>query len=160
MRFSVFFVFVFAIFTVFSPPARAGIWDKFVCWWVPCGGDTDFTRPYLEDGKTPHNIQSANDDWEPQDWIDETRTAQDVMSGLYDAGIITDQGHGWLGREIKIEVGQGFMRLGARDKRRAIRFTDYVSGYTRAVPDAAIPIYHKASGEQIGLYTAEGLQLQ
>jgi hypothetical protein len=150
------------VFTGFSVPAKAAFWDNLICWFTPCtgSGSENFTRPYLEDGKKPHNVQHADDDWVPADWVDEQHSKQQVMSGLYSAGIITDQSRNVLNNQPEIEVGQGFMRLSGQEKRRVIQFVDYVSGFTKADPAATILIHHKASGDQVGYYNAEGLILQ
>lgn len=162
MRFPAFLVLFAVVFTGFSIPAKAGLWDDIVCWFTPCTGSGSevFTRPYLEDGKKPHNVQHVDDDWVPEDWLDERHNKQQVMSGLYRAGIITDQSRDFRNNQPEIEVGQGFMRLSGQEKRRVIKFVDYVSGFTKADPDATIEIYHKASGDKIGYYNAEGLILQ
>lgn len=161
MRFySCFLLFLFGFLTV-SLPAHAAWGDKIKCWLMPCtgSGDKEFSRPNLEDGKIPHNVRWADDDWTPQDWIDEEHTAQDVMSGFYQAGIITDQDVEGPG-QVRVEVGQGFMRLSSLEKRRVIRFVDEVEGYTKQAPNGIILLYHKASGDSIGSYNAEGLSLQ
>ncbi len=174
MRIFALSVLIFLGFSAFPAPARANILTdnvitetvgdflgKVTCWLVPCtgSGDEEFTRPNLHDAKTPHNIQFANDDWTPEDWVDETHTAQDIVSGFYDAGIITDQSPGMFGKP-EIEVGQGFMSLSDRDKTRVIRFVDHVSGFTKREKGGAVVISHAASGDNIGIFTSEGLQLQ
>ena len=153
----------FLVFGAFSTPARAGFWDDFKCWFIVCeGGDEEYTRPELEDGKAPHNTEFADDPWTPQEWINAKGSATAVVDGFYKAGIVTDQSSegNWSGGAPVIEVGQGFMRLSGRDKRRVIKFMDETFKMTDTSPAHTILIRHKASGDSIGVYTLEGLQLQ
>lgn len=161
MRFFLPLSLILLSFLAFPGSAKADWVDDVVCWFLPCTGSGDevFVRPNLEDGKTPHNVRWADDDWKPEDWVDEEHTAQDVMSGFYRAGIITDQDVRGPGN-VSVEVGQGFMRLSNLEKRRVIRFVDWVGGYTSGAPNGVIVLYHKASGDSIGSYNAEGLYLQ
>jgi hypothetical protein len=162
MRNSAILTLLVIVFTGFSAPAHAGFWGDIMCWFTPCTGNGSeyFTRPYLEDGKKPHNIANADDDWVPEDWLDEKHDKQQVMSGLYASGIITDQSRDFVSGQPEIEVGQTFMKLSEQEKRRVIKFVDYVSGFTKTDPNATIEIYHKASGDPVGYYNAEGLVLQ
>lgn len=70
MRF--FFVFqVFALFMMAFLPINAqakSFWEYGEYIWGP--PNRDFTRPYLEEAKLPHNSRWAEDAWAPQDWID------------------------------------------------------------------------------------------
>lgn len=162
MRFLRFFVLFLTVLTVYASPVRAAWFSEITCAFYPCSGGGDFDRPYLYDGKTPHNSQFDNDAWVPQDWIDaKGGSAQEVVSGFYRAGIVTDQYTTLYSLSPVIEVGHGFMHLSGQDKRRVIEMVDYVGQYTAQKPGQTVLIYHKASGDEIGTYNAEtGLQLQ
>jgi hypothetical protein len=161
MRFFALSTLILLGFTTFATPAQAkGFWYDLKCGFIVCesSGDQEFTRPELEDGKTPHNIQHE-EDWSPQEWIDSKGSATAVVDGLYEAGIITDQWTHYRTGVPIIEVGQGFMRLGGKDKRRVMEFMDYTYKLTEKY-NGTILIEHKASGDSIGVYTKEGLTLQ
>lgn len=116
-------------------------------------------QPHLEDAKTPHNVQWRDDDWQPQDWIAERGSAKAVMDGLYDAQIVTGQ---YTDRGVPVlEVGQGFMDLSGRDKRRVVKFVDHAFSVTANSPSGVFYVYHMADDNNpIGVYGRDGLQLQ
>lgn len=121
---------------------------------------SDFVRPYLEEAKLPHNSRWADDEWSPQDWIDSRGgNAVNVVNGFYEAGIISDQ---YIDDDIPVlEVGQGFLELGAQDKRRVVAFIDEVFGVTKYGDPAVIMIYfHDKKETPVGVFNAQGLQLQ
>lgn len=116
----------------------------------------DPVRPYLEEGKIPHNSQWADDQWSPQDWIEDRGSAKAVMDGLYSSGIITDQ---YTEDGIPVlEVGQRFLELSDQEKRRVASFVDVVFGITRQ--SGLYLIYFHKNDIPVGLFTVEGLQLQ
>lgn len=162
MRFSVFLPLFFVIFAAFPVPAHASFLKDLTCWFMPCTGSGDevFTRPELEDGKTPHNTQFADDPWTPQEWIDSRGSVSAVVDGFYKAGIVTDQSRHWRTGVPILEVGQGFMRLSGQDKRRVAKFMDYTFQNSEGY-GGTYTLRHKASGDSIGIYnTDRGLQIQ
>lgn len=135
-----------------------GVLGKNFIWGVP---EHPGVKPYLEDAKLPHNSRWADDEWEPQDWIESRGgNPMNVINGFYDAGIITDQ---YFDDDIPVlEVGQTFIELGAKDKRRVVAFIDDVFGVTQNTKAGVIVIYldHKGGDVPIGEFNKNGLQLQ
>lgn len=117
----------------------------------------DPVRPYLEEGKLPHNSQWEDEAWAPQDWIDARGgSAKAVIDGFYQAGIVTDQ---YTDDEIPVlEVGQAFLDLSDQDKRRVAMFIDDTFGITQQ--SGLFLIYFRSNDTPVGLFTKEGLQLQ
>lgn len=141
---------------VFSKPVNATeLWDYFI-WGMP---NHDEVRPYLEEAKIPHNSQWADDEWSPQDWIDSMGgNPMNVIQGFYDAGIITDQ---YFDDEKPVlEVGQTFLDLGSKDKRRVVAFVDEVFGVTKFNGAGTIFILFHEDDLPIGEFNKDGLQLQ
>jgi hypothetical protein len=161
MRFFTLLTLLFVVFAAFPAPAHAGFWKDLKCWFIICTGSGDevFTRPELEDGKTPHNIQFADDPWTPQEWIDSRGSVSAVVDGFYKAGIVTNQSRHWRTGVPILEVGQGFMRLSGQEKRRVAKFMDYTFENTEGYGGTYL-LRHAASGDSIGVYNTEGLQLQ
>ncbi len=125
----------------------------------PNNKDHSEVQPYLEEAKTPHNIQWDDDDWTPEDWIASRGTAKNVMDGFYASDIITRQFVGTNDIPV-LEVGQGFMQLSTHEKRRVVVFVDHVFEVTASSPNGSFFIRHARSGDAVGLYTRQGLQLQ
>jgi len=115
-------------------------------------------RPYYEDSKIPHNVQWDYEGWNPQSWIADKGSAKAVMDDLYAGKIITKQ---YIDDEIPIlEVGDGFMDLSTREKRRVAAFVDHVFGVTKTSPNGTFIVKRAGADDPIGLYTKHGLQLQ
>ncbi len=132
---------------------------SFHCWFSPCAGNEEFTRPYLEGAKIPHNSQFAEDDWTPAEWNESAGGPEQVMAGFYRNGVVTRQYY--RGDASVLEVGQGFMRLSGQEKRRVVRYIDDAFGLTTSSSSGAFLIVHAESGEKVGIYSPqEGLQLQ
>ncbi len=142
--------------------ARDSIW----------GAPQDYTvRPFLEEAKLPHNSRWADDEWSPQDWIDSRGgSVVAVVDGFYRADIVVDQ---YVDDDVPVlEVGQGFLDLGAQDQRRVVAFMDEVFGVTKfATPGIILVLFHRqdkswlhglieGDTERIGVFDANGLQLQ
>jgi len=158
MRFCLVFLSFFLISTVFPPDAHAvrqkGIWG----WLSDDFNPENFNDPYLRDGQTPHAYQWDFGDWNPQDWIDARGSAESVIKDLYKAQIISEQSEE---DNIPIlEVGQAFLNLSSEDQSKIVYFFDYVYGITYRDPAAVIHLEHEDTNKRIGLYTAQGLQLQ
>ena len=119
---------------------------------------SDLVRPYLRTAKIPHNSQWADDQWTPQDWIDDRGSAEAVIDGFYASEIITDQYS--EGETPVLEVGQRFLDLSPQDKRRVVGFFDDVFGVTGGAPDGAMLIYFHNDDEHVGVFNKDGLQLQ
>ena len=169
MRFSyIFHSLSFALILLMAPSAMAlddqdtevksdgagrfweGIWKR------PKGTQV---RPYLDEAKLPHNSQWAEDDWTPQDWVDARGGSPfNVIDGFYRADIITDQK---FDKDVPVlEVGQGFLRLSAKEQRRVLAFIDDTYGVTSGSEAGVIEICLDHEGDIIGLFDKDGLQLQ
>ncbi|MCB9983886.1 MAG: hypothetical protein H6861_09490 [Rhodospirillales bacterium] len=166
MRFILVFQFFIAVLVLnsgagFATSARDYIWGP---------PQKDFVRPFLEEAKLPHNARWADDEWSPKDWIDSRGgSVKAVVDGLYRADIVADQ---YVDNDIPVlEVGQGFLELGAQDKRRVIAFMDEVFGVTKfSTPGVILIVFHQDKSwlhdlledndERIGFFDANGLQLQ
>jgi len=161
--FIVFQVFIMFLGVVLAPDSASagdvgraiGNFTKYI-WGPP---QSDVVRPYLEDAKIPHNARWADDEWSPKDWVDARGgDAVAVVNGFYSAGIIADQ---YFDDDVPVlEVGQGFLDLGAQDKRRVVAFMDEVFGVTKFAETPVILIYFHKRDKPIGVFTAQGLQLQ
>lgn len=131
--------------------------------WVWPFSSGDFTRPYLEDGKTPHNSQWEQDSWQPEDWIKARGTQEDVLNDLYAAGIIKEQ---YMDDDLPVlEVGRNFIRLSDKDKNHVAKFVDHAFGITAGNEKAMYLIELEnpswlGSNYPVGVYTRSGLQLQ
>lgn len=159
MRFPVFLAVFGAILSLGGASAHAEPKWGPLPWVFPYWGvdQEQMVRPMLEDAKTPHNSQWDNDPWTPQDWIESRGGPQAVMSGFYNTGVIIDE---YTDDDMPVlEVGQNFMRLSQEDKRHVVAFVDYVHGHTKN-SGKTINIVHRASGDLVGVYSADGLQLQ
>ena len=159
-NFVIFQVFTALFLTVFMPisghASSLRELGKYI-WGPP---RSEYVRPYLEEAKLPHNSRWADDEWSPQDWIDSRGgNAVNVVNGFYEAGIISDQ---YMDDDIPVlEVGQGFLELGAQDKRRVVAFIDEVFGVTKHGNPPVIMIYfHDRKETPVGVFNAQGLQLQ
>jgi hypothetical protein len=131
--------------------AQAGPKPSIFFWW-PGHWEQDLSRLYLEDGKTPQPGQWENDAWRPVDWVVGAGGAQAMMDALYREDIIRDR-YEDDGLAV-VKVGQGFMQLSGRDKRRVAAFVDAVCGY------GTFELRHYRKETPLGLYTPYGLQLQ
>jgi hypothetical protein len=151
MRFVLFLQVVAMILA--AGPAGAQSIGKYI-WGPP---NTDPVRPYLEEAKLPHNSQWADDQWQPEDWIKARGgSAKAVIDGFYNAGIITDQ---YTDDDIPVlEVGNRFLELSDQDKRRVAMFVDDTFGITRK--SGLFLIYYNRHDTPVGVFTAQGLQLQ
>ena len=152
----IFQVFVILGLCIFLPgAAQASDMGDYI-WGPP---STDIVQPYLEGAKIPHNARWADDVWSPQDWIDSRNgNALAVVNGFYTAEIVTDQ---YFDDDVPVlEVGQGFLELGAQEKRRVVKFMDEVYGVTAFAETPVILIYFYKGDELVGVFTEEGLQLQ
>ncbi len=158
MRFIVFFhmFIVFLAFPVHYASAELS-WGKAgqYIWGPP---NHDETRPHVDEAKIPHNSQWADDGWDPQQWIDDRGSAEAVINGFYNSGIVTDQ---YFDEDIPVlEVGQPFMDLSAQEQGRVSAFFDYVYHVTDKSERRSFLVYYHKNNEPLGVFTPSGLQLQ
>lgn len=153
MRFiKVFQLVIIALTAGITLPAQAQI-GKYI-WGPP---NTNPVRPYLEEGKMPHNSQWSDHGWTPADWVaSRGGSTKAVIDGFYSSGIVTDQ---YTDDDIPVlEVGQRFLDLSDQDKRRVTMFIDDAFKITQQ--NGLFLIYFKKYDTPVGLFTAQGLQLQ
>ncbi|MFP4313147.1 MAG: hypothetical protein ACLFR0_02360 [Alphaproteobacteria bacterium] len=157
---------VFVLFGATQANATPKPW--YWSWWPSHWDDQDF-MPHLRDPKLPHNTQWQsglynNEDWHPENWIRAKGSIRDVLDGFYKNDIIREQD---VDGDIPVlVVGDGFMNLSGREKRRVATFIDYAFQVTTAAPAGMYSIYYYRTdtlfgrGNPIGAYTSAGLQLQ
>lgn len=154
MRFSGFFTVFMGLLLLASSPAQArSWWDYIFPPPVP-----EFDKPYLNEAKIPHNSRWDNDTWTPEGWAMGAGSAEYMMQDLYAANIITDQ-YEDDGAPV-LEVGRTFMQLSQQDQLHVVKFVDSVFNITKSAPAGMFYIYQEETEKPIGLYSAEGLQLQ
>ena len=127
-------------------------------WWPSHWENLTF-KPYLEHPTQPQNSQWDEKTWEPADWAAQRKGGSDqVIQGFYNSGILNDQ---YVENDVPVlEVGPGFYRLSGYDKRRVMRVVDDYYKITSNHGNAIFTVADWRSHEPIGLYTANGLQLQ
>ncbi len=127
-------------------------------WWPGHWKNLDFERPYLYDGKTPHNSQWDHRQWLPGDWTIQRESGLKLIDSWYISGIIRDQ---YIKQDVPVlEVGSAFYDLGGYDKRRVVQTIDTVYGITGRKKNGIFRIRDGNSGDFIGLYSRRGLMLQ
>ncbi len=140
--------------TVAHAEPKPWIWS----WW-PSHWDNMTFKPYLEEPKEPHNNQWSHKNWEPADWsAQEENGARDVIQGFYTAGILQDQ-------QIKddvpvLVVGPNFYHLSGYDKRRVVQMVDDYYQVTASKLNGMFTLTDGRTNRPIGVYSANGLQLQ
>ena len=149
------FICIIGILTVQEAQADRNHWFK--RWW-PSLWENDVERPYLLDPKTPHVHAWEDPEWDPEDWISQDVSAEDMIARFYTDGVITGQ---YEDNDLPVlEVGQGFMDLSNQDRLKVAKFVDYVYQITPRAENGMFYLYHHKTEEPIGIYTARGLQLQ
>jgi len=115
--------------------------------------------PYYKGAKIPHNNQWDNDDWRPEHWVESKGSAQAVIDGFYDEGVIVRQ---YEDKVPVLEVGKPFLRLSPPDQRRVAEFIDYAFQITQGTEHGVfyITIDGKKGQQLLGVYSEHGLQLQ
>ncbi|MGB0719005.1 MAG: hypothetical protein ACPGRX_00940, partial [Bdellovibrionales bacterium] len=85
-----------------------------VCAVCFCWGAGAQERPYLNEGKLPHNYQSDYDSWTPEIWAQNRGSAKGVIDDFYAANILHEVFE--RGGAPYVSVGLPFMRLSQRDR--------------------------------------------
>lgn len=152
------FILVFAslsvVFAAVPAQAHSG-WGLFA--WLFGHEDHDYTSPYLEDGKRPHNTQwYYKDEWYADDWLTQYENELDLINGFYEADIFRDQKDD--GGVPVLVVGPNFYHLSGYDKRRVTHVLDVVYGITDG--DGVFLVRDWRTHRDVGVYTKHGLQLQ
>lgn len=134
--------------------AKPWIWS----WW-PSHWDNLTFEPYLEGAKHPHNTQWDDKKWEPADWAaQKPKGSLQVIQGFYTANILK-------GQDVEDDVpvlivGPNFYHLSGYDKRRVVAMVDDYYKITSRKLNGMFTITDWRSDKPIGVYTANGLQLQ
>jgi hypothetical protein len=151
-------ILILSLIMLFTGPAKAT--ERAWYSWLLTPPKTDFERPYLQDGKTPHYSQWERDDWTPDDWTKSRGSKKAVLAGLEQAGIIRDMDGG----DTTLRVGRKFLRLSDQEKIHVVKYVDDVYGVTksgrgmmRIELDNGCLFF---PGTPVGVYTKHGLQLQ
>lgn len=129
-------------------------------WWPGHWKWMEYTakQPYLENGKDTQNQQWAGEDWYVQDWLAQHKDGAELVNGFYKSDILREQTDE-KGVPVLI-VGANFYHLGGFDKRRVITTVDSLYGITESGKHPMIILRDWYTKKQIGLFTAEGLQLE
>lgn len=127
-------------------------------WW-PSHWERTTYKPYLESAERPQNAQWDSKAWEPADWAAQRRggSAQ-LIEGFYKAGILSRQ---YVDDDLPVlEVGQNFYSLSGNDKRKVIATVDDYYKITSGHENGMFTLTDWRTRRPIGIYTANGLQLQ
>lgn len=134
--------------------SKPWIWS----WWPSHWKDLDF-KYHLEDPKQTHDYRWKGGSWRPGHWAAQRAGGgEELIHGFYKARIVTGQ-YEDDGVPV-LEVGPGFYHLGGEDKRRVARTVDDVYGITASAENGIYMLYDWYSGEPVGIYSRNGLQLQ
>lgn len=141
-----------------TTPAQAS--PKFLGleWWPWHWEQTTF-KPYLEKPVYPQNSQWESRTWQPADWnAQRPGGAAELIKGFYTVGIFKRQ---YMDDDVPVlEVGPRFYELSGYDKRRVLRLLDEEYKITSSHENGMFTVADGRTGKPIGLYTANGLQLQ
>lgn len=127
-------------------------------WW-PSHWETLTFKPYLEKPTQPQNTQWDEKTWVPADWTAQRAGgADELIQGFYTAGILNRQ---YVDNSVPVlEVGPNFYALSGYDKRRIARVVDDRYQITSARQNGMFTLSDWRTKKPIGLYSANGLQLQ
>ena len=143
-----------------STPALADLKAWKFGWWPGHEKWVQYKKyhPYLENGKHSQNTQWNEENWYVEDWVSQHGDAMELIDGFYKAAILQEQ----TVEDDKpiLVVGPQFYRLGGLDKRRVVTTVDVVYGITENQPNRYILLKDWHTKRQIGVYTADGLQLE
>ncbi len=127
-------------------------------WWPGHFERLNFEKPYLYEGKLPHNSQWDHDIWQPQDWIVQRQDGVSLIQSWYVSGIIAKQ---YVRNDVPVlAVGPAFYHLGGHDKQRVMQTIDNVYQITSRKENGIFQLRDSRSGDYIGLYSSHGLMLQ
>lgn len=133
--------------------AKKGSWS----WWPNHWQEMDFT-PYVGGQKLHQRWVWDSDPWTPQDWIDQAGDEKRVLHDFYAAGILTDQYTDSDDIPV-LEVGDGFIKLSGKARRRVLGFVDYVFEITKSEEFGTFYVYYQKDDEKpMGLYNKHGFQ--
>ncbi len=145
-----------AILLTVAGPAKAGVLE-----YLFTPPHPHFERPYLQEGKMPHNSQWEDDTWTPEGWTEYAGSKEAVLAGLEGAGIITD--YDLKGGDPELKVGRPFIRLSDQEKIHVVKYVDHVYGVTQNKGVIEIELDNGCfffPNTTIGYYTSKGLQIQ
>lgn len=150
-----------ALFLLALAPGTAKATEFWPFGWWP--GHWDWVQykkfnGYLEKGTDTQNQQWREEDWYVQDWLAQNKDSLSLIEGFYRSDILREQTDD-DGVPVLI-VGTNFYHLGGFDKRRVITTLDHVYGITEGGEHRAIILKDWHTKKEIGLFTAEGLQLE
>lgn len=158
LRPSLCLVLFLALMAGMSAPAQAGSKILGLFWW-PGHWENLTWHPYLDQSRMPQNSQWDEDKWEPADWAAQRPGGElQLINGFYTAKILS---HQYVYDHVPVlEVGPGFYDLSGYDKRRILRVVDDYYKITSAHENGMFTLTDYRTHDPIGLYTANGLQLQ
>lgn len=114
-------------------------------------------RVYMNSWANAYDSKWENRNWRPSDWIGQEQSAQDVINGFYQSGIITDQ---YFNNNVPVlEVGYPFLQLSGRDQRRVTNFVAAAFNVNSRSEFKAMHIVLKSDDVPLGIYTRGQLQL-
>jgi hypothetical protein len=127
-------------------------------WWPSHWKNLNFEKPYLYEGKLPHNRQWDYRYWQPGDWINQRQSALKLIQDWYVIGIIEGQ---YMEEDVPVlEVGSAYFDLGFFDRQRVMQTVNYVYEITSKKENGMFRIVDSRNGEYIGLYSRHGLMQQ
>ncbi len=116
-------------------------------------------KPYLEKPVFRRIPNGTVKPGSPADWSAQRKDGEaEVIQGFFNVGIFKRQ---YTDDDVPVlEVGPRFYDLSGYDKRRVLRVLDDQYKITSAHENGMFTLTDGRTGKPIGLYTANGLQLQ
>lgn len=115
-------------------------------------------QPYSQDPMLQQNRQWDNDGWQPQHWVNPSKSAEQVIDGFFASGILVE-------RDVNcddiptLKVGEPFFQLSYREQNRIAAFMDYAYGMTSASSGGSYFLTFRRRADVVGVYTPAGLQM-
>ena len=116
-------------------------------------------RPYLNDEIDGQQAALRHDPRRLSDWTRSPRAGIHLLKHFFDIGVLDDYSYNVFTKSPLLVVGPGFYRLSRLDQNRVAGLVDFVFHGTQKKPGTIFIADHD-TGKVIGLYTAEGLQLE
>lgn len=146
-------VMVTALSGVSKAEPKSWVWG----WWPSHWKNLDF-QPYLDGEKFIQRGLWDRDTWTPQAWIKDAGDAKRIMRDLYSVDIIRDQYTDDHNIPVLV-VGPTFMRLSGLDRRRVLKFVDYVFKITESEENGMFFVFSSENDDDpIGVFDKNGFQ--
>ena len=121
--------------------------------------EADLDRRYHTGWDNAYNSDWEYPYWSPYDWARDDDTARRIYNNFFNTGVLERQCVDWNSETPMLQMGQTWLDMSGRDKRRVVKFVAFVTGVEARGEAMELVLHRNQICHPMGVYANGQVQL-